>query len=129
MADEVADLEGLEVEGVVIAAAEGVGAEHDPAFDLVAKALLAGGVVHVDIITWVFCAMAVMDAVEAGEIAGGFGGGDEIVGRDGVLQMGQLHVNHLSAHADVFLHGVADELVDLGIEAFKGEEFLSDADL
>ena len=41
--------------------------------------------------------MAVVDAVVAGEVAGGFGGGDDVVGGDAVLGVGQGNIDERGA--------------------------------
>jgi hypothetical protein len=96
-ADEAADLGGFAVVGVVVAGGEHVGAQDDAALDLVAEALGAALLVHVQQVLGVRRAVAVAHAVEAGQVGGGLGRGDEVVGGDGVLREPQVHGNGLGA--------------------------------
>ncbi len=84
-----------EVVGVVVARREREGAEDDAALHLGAEAAVARLRR-----TW-RCrsavarrAQAVAHAVVAGEVARGLGGGDEVVGRDGVRQVGKRDLDH-----------------------------------
>lgn len=86
--DEGADFLGTAVVGIVVAGGEDVGAEDDAAFDLRAEAFFARAAVEIEDVVGLFSAVAVADAVEAGEVGGGFRGGDDVVGSDGVLGVG-----------------------------------------
>ena len=83
--DDRAHLLRLAVEGVVVAGRERVGADHDPALGLVAEALVAGALVHLDQALRVLGAVAVADAVVAGQVRGGLGRGDQVVAGESVL--------------------------------------------
>jgi len=67
VADEVADLLGLEVVGVVVAGGEDVGSDHDAPLDLGAEPLGAAALVKVGEVLGLRAAVAVAHAVEAGE--------------------------------------------------------------
>jgi hypothetical protein len=89
-ADQRADLHRLGVIGIVEAGREHIGADQDAALDLVAEAGGAGGGVHVLQARAVGqVAQAVAHAVIAGEVARGFGRGDDVVGRQRVFGVRQ----------------------------------------
>ena len=84
LCDESADLLALQIVGVVVPGGEDVGAEHDAPLDLRAEAIVARGGVHRDKIPLRLRsgrAQAIADAVVAGQVRGGLGGGDHVVGR------------------------------------------------
>ena len=91
-AHERADLLRLQVVGVVVAGAQHVGAEHDPALDLRAEALASGLLVHLLEIPRAFGAEAVAHAVVAREVRARLGGGDDVVRGDRVGRVRQLDV-------------------------------------
>ena len=115
--DEGADFLGAEVVGVVVPAAEDVGAEDDAALDLGAEAFLAGAAVMVEEIGGVLGAMAVADAVEAGEIGGGLGGGEDVIDGHGVIGVREGDFDDLGAEGFVMLDGAQDGGVYLGVDA------------
>ncbi len=108
LADEGADFLGAKVIGVVVAAAQDVGAEDDAAFDLGAEAFLAGASVMVQEVGGVFRAMAVADAVETGEIGGGFGGREDVIDGDGVFGVREGDFDDFRAEGFVVLDRLAD---------------------
>ena len=62
-------------------------------------------------------AMAVVDAVVAGQVARRLGRGHQVVGRDGVRAVRQRHLLDRRAQPLVDLERRADGLLDLGVEA------------
>ncbi len=117
--DQGADLLGLVVVGVVVAGGQGVGAEHDAALDLGAE-LLATRVVE-DIPHAVgLGARAVADAVEAGQVGGGFGGGEQVIDGQGVFGVGQADRLDDGAVAFEQADGFPDALLDFGLDAVGG---------
>ena len=63
-------------------------------------------------------AVAVMDAVVAGQIAGGLAGGDDVVGGHGVLAVRQRNLLDLRPERLVDAHRLADRRFDLGVQPF-----------
>ena len=88
---------GAAVVGVVVAGGERVGAEHDAALDLCAEAVVARARVHVEQVGGVGGAQPVAHAVEAGEVGGGLGGGEHVVGGQRVRGVRELDLADLSA--------------------------------
>ena len=126
-ADEGADFLGAAVVGVVVAGGEHVGAEDDAAFHFGAEAFLAGFFVEIEDVGGVGGAVAVADAVEAGEVGGGFGRGDDVVGGDGVFGVGQGNFHQLGTLGGEGLDGFFDLGADAGVDAVA-EIFLRDAE-
>ncbi len=126
--DEGADFLGLQVEFVGVAGGEGVGAEHDAAFDFGAEAFAAGGGVEVDEVFGFGGAVAVVDAVVAGEVGGGFGGGDDVVGGDAILRMREGDIDEGCALGFVPVDGFEDGGFDFRFHAFDIKEFLGESD-
>ena len=100
---ECADFLRPEVIGVVVAAAEDVGAEDDAALDFRAEAFLAGPCHNVEQVCRVRRAMAVADAVKAREIRGGFRCGDDVIDADGVFGVRQGDLDDFRAERFVVL--------------------------
>jgi len=123
-----ANLEGLEVELVGVTCGEGVGAEHDAAFYFGAETLAAAGGVKVDEVFGGFGAVAVVDAIVAGEIAGGFGGGNDVIGGDAILGVRERDIDKGCALGFVPLDGGLDRGFDFRVHAFDVEEFLGESD-
>ena len=98
-ADEGAHLLGPQVVGVVVAGAERVGAEHDAPLRLGAEALLAALGVELLQAAHARGAVAEADAVVARQVGRGLGGGDEVVGADAVLRVGQRDLHQGGARA------------------------------
>src|ERR1035438_4564605 len=97
--DQGAHLLGLAVVGVVVAARQGVGAEHDPALDLSAEPLRTGerhdllgaaGAVVAD-------PQAVPHAIEPGQVGRGFAGRDQVVSGKRVAEVRAGHFDDLRA--------------------------------
>ena len=129
--DEAADLLGRAVVGVVVAAGQGVGAEDDPALDLVAEAgvpgrghdLLGAGVVdplgqH---------PQAVAHGVELGQVARRLAGQDEVVGGERVGEARGGHLDDLGSRGDQVLDRLLEAPLDAWLEALAGQ-LLDDAD-
>ncbi len=127
LGEQAADLLGLAVVGVVIAGGEGVSAKQNAALDLGAEAFVAGVAVHGRERVGRRRAVAVADAVEAGQVGAGFCGGDEVVDGDGVPGGGKR--NGLDGAAGGLEGGDAglDGGADFRVEAF-GEVLGGDAD-
>ena len=89
--DQGADLLRLQVIGVVVAGAQRVGPEHDPALDLGAEALLPSHHVFLDEILRAFGLVPVADAVVARQVGAGLGGRDDVVGGQGDVAVRQAH--------------------------------------
>ena len=116
LADQPPDLQRLQVIGVVVAGTQGVGAQHDAAFHFGAEALRPGPAVQPDQRRCpgrpspagrrpppaasrfglqlgqhrlLVGAVAVVDAVVAGQVAGGLAGGDDVVRGHRVLAVRQ----------------------------------------
>ena len=97
VADHRPHLLRLAVERFVVAGRERVRAEHDAALGLVAEALVARLLVHRPDVA-VADAQAVADAVVAGEVRRGLGGGDQVVAGHPVLDRArQGRLPHLGA--------------------------------
>src|SRR5882724_13201618 len=126
LSDERADFLALEVVGVVVAGGEDVGTKDDAPFHFGAETGAASFAVHAEE-SWIVCAEAVADAVIAGEIRRGFGGGDDVVGGDGVIGVGHADVDEFAAEG--FEKGDAgfDFGADAGVHAF-GEVVFGNAD-
>ena len=107
-ADERAHFLRAQIVGVVIAAAEHVGAEDDAPFDLGAEPFLARPAIVVEQAGGVLRAMPVPHAVEAGEIRRSLGGGDDVVHADGVLGIRQRDFDDLGAERFVLPNGGAN---------------------
>ena len=96
-ADERAHLLGLQVVRVVVARAEHVGAEQDPALDLGPEPGVARAIVHVAERRRIGRAIAIPHPVVAREVGARLGRRDEVVDRDGVRAVGQRDVDDLGA--------------------------------
>ena len=103
LAEEGADFLGLAIVGVGIALAEDKGAEDDAAFDFCSKSFRAGAMIEVENIAGIGGASAVADSVEAGEIGGGLGSGEDVVDGDGSGSVGEGDVDESGA---VFLEPI-----------------------
>src|SRR5215210_2313892 len=89
---------GLSVVSVVVATGQGVGAEHDASLGLIPEALLACPAVHlVDTLGW--GPVAVAHPVEAGQVRGDLGRGDDVVGGQPVARVRQARLPHLGPRA------------------------------
>ena len=114
--DEGADLAGAVVIGVVEACGQHIGPDHDAALDFLAEAFGAGFFVHLG--DAVACrqlgAVAVADAVIAGEVGRRLGRGDDVIGGEGVFRVGERDVHDLGP--GVAQHGgaVGPKLFNLG---------------
>src|SRR5882724_9076933 len=126
LGDEGADLLAFEVVGVVVAGGEDVGTKDDAPFHFGAETGAASFAVHAEE-SWIVGAEAVADAVIAGEIRRGFGGGDDVVGGNGVVGVGHANVDEFAAQG--FENGDAgfDFGADAGVHAF-GEVVFGNAD-
>ncbi len=89
---------GLAVVGVVVATAQGVGANHDPALDFTPEAAFTGPGHAAQDVAARFPG-AVDHAVVAGQVAAGLGHGNQVIGRDGVLQGRQADLAYARACA------------------------------
>ena len=127
-ADEGADFLGSRVVGVVVAGCEDVGAEDDAALDLGAEALLAGFLIEIKDVSGIGGAVAVADAVEAGQVRRRFRRGDDVVGGDGVLGVGEGNLDNFSTLGGEGLDGSLDISADAGIDPVA-EVFFGDAEL
>lgn len=126
LSDQGSHLLRAEVIGVVVTAAEHVGAEDDAAFDFGAEPRAAGEFVHFGRIA-AGDAGAVADAVEAGEVGGGFGGSDDVIGGDGELAVREGDLFDRGAERLELPDGGVDGVTDLGIET-ADHEFLGHAE-
>ena len=88
-ADQGPGLLGLQVIGIVIPGGQGVGAEHDPAFDLLAKAVMAGLLHRLPHIVGVLVRVAVFDPVVPCQVGGTLGGREDVVAGQRVPRAGQ----------------------------------------
>jgi len=68
--------------------------------------------------SWIVGAEAVADAVIAGEIRRGFGGGDDVVGGDGVIGVGHADVDEFAAERFEERDAGFDFGADAGVHAF-----------
>src|SRR6185295_17059019 len=90
------DLLGADVVGVVIARAEGVGAEHDAALDLGPKTLATGALVGLSKrLAWY--REPVLHAIEARQIRARLRRCGDVVGRQGVFSVRQAYLDQLGA--------------------------------
>src|SRR5262249_39947680 len=107
----------------IVAGGKNVGAEDDAAFYFGAKPCAARFSVHTEQ-SQIVDAQAVADAVVAGEIGAGFGGGDDVVGGDGVIGVRHADVNQLAAEVleqlDAFFDFVSDVSVHTLAEVVAG---------
>ena len=85
--DQRPDLLRLEVERVVVAGRQRVRAEHDPPLDLGAEALAAGREVVGEVVAAAADAVAVADAVVAGEVRRRLRRRDDVVRREAVVRV------------------------------------------
>ena len=127
-ADERADFLGAQVIGVVVAAAQHVGAQHDPALDLLAESLGARLEIKVHRIAGLRRAVAVADAVVAREVRGALGCGDDVIGAHRIFRVRQGDRPDLAAQPAVIFDRRLHRGTHLGIEAFA-EILLRDAEL
>ena len=107
---------GAQIIGVVITGREHIGADHDPALDLMAETGAAGvliGAVQVRAVD----AIAVAHAVIAGQVRRGFRRGDDVIGRQGVFRVRQGNVDDLAAGRLEPVDPLLPGLVDLGRHA------------
>ncbi len=105
----------LPVVGVVVAGGERVGAEHDPALDLVAEAGGAGVLVHRREVVG-GDADAEADAVEAGQVGGGLGRREHVVGGDAVLGVRKVGLGDLCPERLAELERALEDLADAGLD-------------
>ena len=103
LAEEGANFLSLAIVSVGIALAEDKGTEDDAAFDLRSKSFRAGAMIEVENIAGIGGASAVADSVEAGEIGGGLGRGEDVVNGDGSGSVGEGDVDESGA---VFLEPI-----------------------
>lgn len=125
--DERADLECLEVVGVVVAGGKRVVADHDAALDFLAELLVARVRHHLDEVLAVD-ALAVADAVVALEVRRSLSRRDEVVRGDRVLRVRQGDLDDFCAELLVLLDGRAHGLFDLRVHALD-EVLLRQANL
>lgn len=59
--------------------------------------------------------MAIADAIEAGEIAAGFGGGDDVVGSDAVIGHGEIDIDDDGAGGLQGAAGFIEDAGDIGV--------------
>ncbi len=111
----------LAVVGVVVAGGERVGAEHDPPLDLGAEALGPGLLVHLDHVAARLRPHPVADAVVAGEVRGGLGRGDHVVGGDPVLGVGQADLGDLAAELLDLRQRRLEDLAHAGLDRIAGQ--------
>ena len=125
LGDQRAHLLGLAVVGVVVAARQRVGAEDDPALHLVAEAGLAGrthdvlGRRRVDALGQ--HAEAVAHRVEAGQVAGGLGRQDQVVGRQRVHEVRARHLDDVGARLDQQVDRLLEPGQHAGLVALAAE--------
>ena len=93
VAHEGAHLLCLPVEGVVVARGQRIRAEQDPADHLGPEPLGPRVAHHVLDVALDRGTVAVPHAVEPGEVRGAFGGGDQVVGGQGILGRRQRHLH------------------------------------
>ena len=127
--DQRAHLQGLHVIRVVIAAGQGVRADHDSALHFFAETLGARlGEQLDDVLHRLLGAMAEMHAVVAGEIARRLARGDHVIRGDAIFGVRQRHIDQLRAQLLIFLHRRIDGGLHLRIHAADEVVFLGDAD-
>ena len=119
--DDQPDLQGLGVVPVPESLHPGVGSEQDPPLGLVSEVLgPEGGEVVVEPEGEVSLLLSVPHADVPGEVGGRFGGGEDVVGGHGVLELGHVHVFHVDAHALEVLEGLVERFEDVLGDAFHG---------
>ena len=123
VADEGPGFLRLEVVGIVVAGAENVGAEEDAAFDLWTEAFGTRLDVMLHEIGGGGGAVAVADSIEASEVGRGLGGGEDVVGGDACLGVGQADLFDVRAEGFELDDATADCGFDIGMEAID-EVFL-----
>ena len=84
----------LEVIRVVVPGGQHVGAGHDPALDLVAEALAARALVHVEQVARLLATMAEPHAVEPRKVGGTLRRSHDVIGRHGQGQVREAHLAH-----------------------------------
>ena len=110
--DQRAHLLGLEVVGIVIACRQHIGADHDAALDLGTETGSAGVLVHFDDVPAVY-PQAVAHTVIARQVRGGFGGRDDVIGRQRVFGMRQGDVDDLGTRGTVPVDALLPQRLDL----------------
>jgi hypothetical protein len=108
LGDETAQLLGFPVVGVVVPRGQDVGAHQDAPLYLRAKTLLAAARIKVFEVTGRIAAMTVAHAVVAGQVSGGFGGRDDVVGGNGQFRAWQGDVHERRTERLVIRQGLAD---------------------
>src|SRR5207253_5249567 len=97
LSNQLTDFWRADVVGVVITGAQNVGPENNSAFYFRAETFFARPAVMIEQIFWIFGAITVSDAVEAGEVCGRFRGGEEIINGDAVVRVRQTNIDNLRA--------------------------------
>ena len=120
-ADQAAHLLGLLVISIHIARREGVGADQDAALHLIAKTLgpAAGG--HLRQTAAGLGAIAILNAVVAGQVGAGLRRGDHVVGGDAVVEAGAAQLHQLAAQGLQLLGRGQHRRLHLGIQARRLE--------
>ena len=126
--DQRAYLQGFLVIRIKVARAQGVGAQQNAALHLRTEALAAALHIQLFQIGVFRRTAAVAHAVEAGQIGGGLGGGDHIIGGKRVIQRGDADLGEDCALFFQQLCRVEHLLLDLGGKSLA-EEFLGQGDL
>ena len=109
--------------GVVVTAAQAIGAENATSLDFFAEPFAAALGIDVDCIFRAIAARRVTNAIISGEVGGSFGGGDYVIDGDRKIGRGERNVNDLVSFAFVEL----DRFVDCGpnfvVHSFPEEFF------
>ena len=114
------------VKRVLESGGEDVGAEEDPFFHFAPEAGLPGKFIDLFKAFGLFGADAVADPVEAGEVGGGFGGGDDVVDGDRVFEEVEVDGDDRCALRFEGGEAIVEVGADFGFEVF--EEAPGDAD-
>ena len=125
--DHAPQLLGLQIVGVVVAMAQHVGPDHDPALDLRAEALAAALLVHVEQVVVARRTVAIAHAVEAAQVRRRLGRGDDVVDRDRQFGARQADVDEGRAESFALGQRGADRALDVVTQAGR-EELLRQAD-
>ncbi len=112
--------------GVVVTAAEAIGAQDTTSLDFFAEPFAAALGIDVDCIFRTIAARRVTNAIISGEVGGSFGGGDNVIDGDRKIGRGERNVDDLVSFAFVEFDRFVDQGPNFVVHAFP-KEFLGQA--
>ena len=121
--DEGADLLGRAVVGVVVAGRQGIRTQDDATLGLGTESGATGGTHDLlgGVLAVIIDAQAVAHGVVAGQVAGDLSGLDEVVGRQGQVEVGAGDLDDLGSRTRQDLDGLVEACLDLRVVPLTGE--------